>query len=1235
MPPSSSSNRPTRPKEIHQYGALRRPEPTDENYKLYLQRVGARPRWETKRHRPDSFEDYTWNPATKLYKRKERPDSVDSDHSDVDYLFDPDDDKVNTLTASSLSDSDDEEDEYMPNAGIMDSLWIYSNHLRTVKAGFDDIDEPAIHKHLKHLHRHLDWLIGHNVPPRAGLKEMYILCAGYNRLYQHVVSRQGNTGLQLSTRGTTPDTWLRILHRQPKLDSPNITKIASMHMPPHLILAMHGLPTQTLHGVLSHLVALAQSRRTEDREQAPFRTTTEPELLNKIIQREVKNELRRLLNYHNSKHSAEDPPHVMAAQDHTAARLCSLVQPTSMTATELHLNMDANNPDLVITDPPVKDLVLPGYMSPIIRQIPKEHMAIICEVARLPTNTRDSNQDETGDTLPQAYQPLDPLTDARTIICRIQELAHRHLIRQRLNKVPEATSNVGRAGIGSSSSTLTPAAPTQEEMDAQYICPQCAVPREVRGTPSKPPPCLICRSCDPPIPRADASAHTDWHTAHGTWRYYVPPLTSTRALQGGTHSQVEEDNTPYYIYIPKGRPPLSREETDAFISRISIQAHFNHTTSTVPEHQPLVTDSSSTTSWADLGIRPSRDPQFNSTQSSLGKPYKRRDQTTREFHPTLHVLHEMQRAYINATDDEPEPAFEKSDYVPRQLEHLLDSTNTTTRTWAQLLIKHTQHQEPYTKIAKRVRDANAREYHPPLSKRSRFSTLLDYDSIEPDHQVDHQARPTTFVGHDSTLARKLDIGAQYRLEGRPATTHPHNIDDIPQHLRRVNIETGTYGFPMTIDSQPIDSEAKAVDLIVKMIRRRKGEVRITSAWWVPMHRRIRPEDITPKFLTGSHTIDDLNYVTSPAGTYIQAYYCPDYHGYHTHFGTDEHGNGYFRAAHGWTLSTWLSDMGGNMTIKDLLRKWEAMPPYIPYQRTTNSPARDLQKRHNMNRSNMNMHLEQHHLMPHNRYLRDVAYGHLKEFMVHDLYLRDLIDTKGINLQDLPDLQQLVRTPDGTKVVVKEDKNTARFRQEFDESWAVQLCTLPLHHRRLLYPTLTTAQLSDPTIWVPAEHYFRCPRIFWGFHEGVEYTLPCGQVKRNCSSWIHLYNESARGPRNIWNCDCCLMAWGRQHKGTRQTNLRSPYHTIQYITCEPTKRVENAKIEHMITYYRKITGLQPRRDIEHYNDEPHKTTRFDITDQQDLVDLLYTAPNTDQLANWLYQMVVNSRADAETTSTRTD
>ncbi len=91
----------------------------------------------------------------------------------------------------------------------------------------------------------------------------------------------------------------------------------------------------------------------------------------------------------------------------------------------------------------------------------------------------------------------------------------------------------------------------------------------------------------------------------------------------------------------------------------------------------------------------------------------------------------------------------------------------------------------------------------------RYNALLDFGSIAPDHTVDLEARPSTFIGHDPALARKLDIGAQYYLEGRPSNTEPHNIEDIPQHLRRVHIETGTYGFPATLNAEPIDTEAKA------------------------------------------------------------------------------------------------------------------------------------------------------------------------------------------------------------------------------------------------------------------------------------------------------------------------------------------------------------------------------------------------------------------------------------------
>ena len=177
-------------------------------------------------------------------------------------------------------------------------------------------------------------------------------------------------------------------------------------------------------------------------------------------------------------------------------------------------------------------------------------------------------------------------------------------------------------------------------------------------------------------------------------------------------------------------------------------------------------------------------------------------------------------------------------------------------------------------------------------------------------------------------------------------------------------------------------------------------------------------------------------------------------------------------------------MGGNMPVLELLSKWKAMPCYIPHYHTRGDRTkRDLNKRMAMNRGAMNTHLQQHNLLPHNRYLRDVAYGHLKEFMVHDLYLRDLLDTKGLNLNDLPDVRALAYTPEGTTIQAEETTQDALFRQEFDESWAVQLCKLPLHHRRLLYPTLTTDQLSDPTIWVPTEHYFRCPRLWHSTYEG--------------------------------------------------------------------------------------------------------------------------------------------------------
>ena len=65
---------------------------------------------------------------------------------------------------------------------------------------------------------------------------------------------------------------------------------------------------------------------------------------------------------------------------------------------------------------------------------------------------------------------------------------------------------------------------------------------------------------------------------------------------------------------------------------------------------------------------------------------------------------------------------------------------------------------------------------------------------------------------------------------------------------------------------------------------------------------------------------------------------------------------------------------------------------------------------------------------------------------------------------------------------------------------------------------------------------------------------------------------------------------------------------------------------MATYYRKVEGLSPRRDVEHYEDEPIRTTRFDITGDgnQPLTDSLFGPPDTEHMADWLYAMLTKRR-----------
>ncbi len=168
---------------------------------------------------------------------------------------------------------DDEEDTTCePTPSVADSLWIYSNHLRRCKPTADPKDDPTRRMHERHLHKDPDYLIGHNAPPRAGLKEMLIPCAGYSALHHKIITREGH-------KGTTPDTWLRLLHRRPTLDSPHITKIAGLHMPPHLMIALHALPAHAQQGIFAHLLSLAQCDAMRTRSAAPTTPRLNPNFL--------------------------------------------------------------------------------------------------------------------------------------------------------------------------------------------------------------------------------------------------------------------------------------------------------------------------------------------------------------------------------------------------------------------------------------------------------------------------------------------------------------------------------------------------------------------------------------------------------------------------------------------------------------------------------------------------------------------------------------------------------------------------------------------------------------------------------------------------------------------------------------------------------------------------------------------------------------------------------------------
>jgi hypothetical protein len=320
-------------------------------------------------------------------------------------------------------------------------------------------------------------------------------------------------------------------------------------------------------------------------------------------------------------------------------------------------------------------------------------------------------------------------------------------------------------------------------------------------------------------------------------------------------------------------------------------------------------------------------------------------------------------------------------------------------------------------------------------------------------------------------------------------------------------------------------------------------------------------------------------------------------------------------------------------MHDILWHWELMAIIADpvKNRGKYQPARNMDKIQKSARNNLTKYLENLHLLPHSRYLRYVAKHTLKEYIIHDLYLRDVIDTDGINLNDLPDVENFHLANTSPRAAADllstgENKQDAMYRTTHDERQAVQLCQLPLTARRLLFPFLNDDDLENPAIYVVTELYFRCPRRYTALYNGKTITLACGRTKRNTTSWIHWYSEKTKGPRHVWLCHCCKLAWARAYKGTRMAVLRTPYHTVQYVCNEPSQSVENLRSATMATYYRKVEGLSPRRDVEHYEDEPIRTTRFDITGDgnQPLTDSLFGPPNSEHMADWLYAMLTKRR-----------
>ena len=209
------------------------------------------------------------------------------------------------------------------------------------------------------------------------------------------------------------------------------------------------------------------------------------------IKQEMKSTLIRHLKYHASKHGQHDPPHIVAAQDYTVQRMCAEVPHHGYTIVDIHHNLSTDNSDLTITDPPIPELVLPANMSPLLRQIPKEHMSIIYDVARYPI----------GSILPieQEAPQLDPMAEPELIANRIRNLCHRHLIRTSLNKTIDVSSNCNTTNTAQHSAMPRPALTSPRNLRLPTYAPPAEYHASAAWTANTPqmPPMWMPRPANP------------------------------------------------------------------------------------------------------------------------------------------------------------------------------------------------------------------------------------------------------------------------------------------------------------------------------------------------------------------------------------------------------------------------------------------------------------------------------------------------------------------------------------------------------------------------------------------------------------------------------------------------------------------------------------------------------------------------------------------------------------------